>query len=734
MHNTGNPIGSDSLLDLYDNSSNIDQYVNSQEDTFPDRFGVKRLTLAGLIKRSMGLRNEINDFSGALTFKPEWSDVPMNVSESIGGEGGALNLQAEALGNRSEINKIHSREALRRTYQEIGLNLVPGSFEEGGTLESTTDILLEEKTGKCYSGPIGNVPKGTDPLSGGFVDKSLTLNHLHGLRFIVTGNFFTGGVAESGKSCLLYNDGFYYTPKSGIINAGKNSAPDINWISVGYASMLKDSHSLFDFGCVDDNGITDNRSGIQLAIEFMEHFKSKLLTDSSKDTNWFGVKTFSQRPLAGSNCIILTKPRNINISGGRNRNSSIKYVGTEPGNSLFMLMAGQEDWGMTIDSLGASAGNKLNHVIDGHDVWYAQSDFNGGCYEDPVLDALHLSCYMSNFKRVFTNNCGRDGIAFGGPDSAGGWTSGTSTSLNLDNCWSRRAVRNGFSVANELWYSNWSSLGCDGATGKVTQKGYDFYNVKGLTLNGIGAEYCEKLLRVRSFRGLIINGIQMSDAGPEIGTTDNCIELVSGFDCTIAGFSPVDAFNSKYTNILHVTAATGNEFVNILDMSIRSDKVTATKATPSGYYRYPEIIYFAISPSKDRGLTRTGNVLSVPPNIGQIASGTTQVSDTVLCRECVIKTTTAVVKELFVQVSGGEFDAVVDITSISGLNTDYTQLFVYRRGDTTSFNRLVGAPVVGWTFSTVNHGCRITTSDTVGRVFFIKIRFISTDSVIEFKV
>lgn len=159
--NTGNPLGSKDILDLYDNSENIDHFANSQEDDHPDRFGTKRLTLAGLIKRSMALRNEINDFSGALTFKPEWSDVPMNVSEGVGGEGGeggALNLQAEALGNRSEINKLHSRKALRRTYLEAGLSLVPGSFEVGGTLNSLTDILLEEKTGKCYSWS-GSFPK-----------------------------------------------------------------------------------------------------------------------------------------------------------------------------------------------------------------------------------------------------------------------------------------------------------------------------------------------------------------------------------------------------------------------------------------------------------------------------------------------------------------------------------------------------------------------------------------------
>lgn len=172
MHNTGNPLGSTQLLDLYDNSEVVDNFVNSQQDETPDRFGQKRLTLAGLIKRSMALRNEINDFSGALTFRPEWSDVPMNVSEGVGGEGGALNLQAEALGNRSEINKVTSREALRRTYAEAGYNLVNGSFEAGGTLVKPNDVLLQEHTGKAFSGPAGTVAAGTDPAGGGFVDVS----------------------------------------------------------------------------------------------------------------------------------------------------------------------------------------------------------------------------------------------------------------------------------------------------------------------------------------------------------------------------------------------------------------------------------------------------------------------------------------------------------------------------------------------------------------------------------
>lgn len=623
-------------------------------------------------------------------------------------------------------------EALRRSYAEAGYNVV-GTFQAGFTIVNVNDVGIDLATGKGFTGPAGVVAAGTNPASGGFVDQSEKLLRSDVFRFTATGSFTSGGSAVSGVSCLLNSDGFFYTPKAGTVSAPAGSSPDASWICVGLATMSKTTHSLFDFGCVDDNGVTDNRARIQFAVEYMEHFKSQLNTDSSEDSTFFGVSSFNPAPLAPAVCIELRKPRNINIVGGRNRNSSIKYTGTATGDALFALVAGSEDWGMSIKSLGASGGGKLNYVLDGHDVWYAQTNIEGGCYEDAVLDAIHLSCYMSSFKRVFVNNTGRDGIAFGGPDSEGGWSRGTSTSIDLDNCWARRPTRYGFSVANELWYSEWSSTGCDGWTGGVVQMAYSFLNVKGVSLSGIGAEHCEKLLRAVSFRGLVINGIQMANAGPSTGVADNCIELVSGFDATIAGFSPVDSFNSKYTNILHVSGATGNEFVNILDMSIRSDKIAVTKAIPGGFYRYPDIVYYAVSASRDRGFARTGNLLNIPPSAGAINIATTHMVDTVLCRELTFKTSAAVVKELFVQTSGGDFDAVVDISSIGASASDYTQLYVYKRGSTTTFNRPVGAPVVGWTFSTVGAGCRITVSDTTSRVFFVKIRFISQDSVVEFR-
>ena len=69
-----------------------------------------------------------------------------------------------------------AREAIRRSYQEAGYNLVDGSFELGGTLQSSSDVLLHQLTGKAYAW-AESFPKvvapGTDPAAvAGFVMRS----------------------------------------------------------------------------------------------------------------------------------------------------------------------------------------------------------------------------------------------------------------------------------------------------------------------------------------------------------------------------------------------------------------------------------------------------------------------------------------------------------------------------------------------------------------------------------
>ena len=75
----------------------------------------------------------------------------------------------------SRFAGTQAREALRRSYAESGRNLVDGSFEAGGTLVNVNDVLLQERTGRVFSGPAGTVDAGTNPASGGFVDVSSKL-------------------------------------------------------------------------------------------------------------------------------------------------------------------------------------------------------------------------------------------------------------------------------------------------------------------------------------------------------------------------------------------------------------------------------------------------------------------------------------------------------------------------------------------------------------------------------
>lgn len=67
--------------------------------------------------------------------------------------------------------KTLAREALHRSYAEAGYNVV-GTFQGGFTLVNANDVGIDETTGKGFTGPAGDVAAGTNPASGGFVDRS----------------------------------------------------------------------------------------------------------------------------------------------------------------------------------------------------------------------------------------------------------------------------------------------------------------------------------------------------------------------------------------------------------------------------------------------------------------------------------------------------------------------------------------------------------------------------------
>lgn len=139
-----------------------------------------------------------------------------------------------------------TRSLWERSAAESGYNLVAGSFEEGGALVNANDVLWSKKLNKIFSGTAGAVAAGTNPTSGGFVDRSSMLlrqalstivqvdpfitlaprviDGLHNARDYIAS--IGGGIAIlSAKTYLLEDE---YIPVDRVIMRGQGNGPSFN--------------------------------------------------------------------------------------------------------------------------------------------------------------------------------------------------------------------------------------------------------------------------------------------------------------------------------------------------------------------------------------------------------------------------------------------------------------------------------------------------------------------------
>lgn len=133
----------------------------------------------------------------------------------------------------NQFTSTQTREALRRSYASTGYNLVNGSFESGGTLVNANDVLLQERTGKAFSGPAGAVAAGTNPASGGFVAVDTST-----LKSQVLGTFSEVALLNLPVGARIETSGYYSHGDGGAAKYIVVSASDFVGIPDGYGDVV----------------------------------------------------------------------------------------------------------------------------------------------------------------------------------------------------------------------------------------------------------------------------------------------------------------------------------------------------------------------------------------------------------------------------------------------------------------------------------------------------------------
>ncbi|HHD1893336.1 TPA: hypothetical protein ACN1KT_000885, partial [Klebsiella pneumoniae] len=78
QYNTGNPVPSSAMPDMWDNNATIDEFVNSPELTLATRTGTERDTLAGIQKKSDDQRVQMAEDGTAVVEETRQNLIPLS--------------------------------------------------------------------------------------------------------------------------------------------------------------------------------------------------------------------------------------------------------------------------------------------------------------------------------------------------------------------------------------------------------------------------------------------------------------------------------------------------------------------------------------------------------------------------------------------------------------------------------------------------------------------------------
>ncbi|HFU6550464.1 TPA: hypothetical protein ACGPDX_005301, partial [Klebsiella pneumoniae] len=78
QYNTGTPVPSSAMPDIWDNNATIDEFVNSPESTLTTRTGTERDTLAGIQKKSDDQRVQMAEDGAAVVEETRQNLIPLS--------------------------------------------------------------------------------------------------------------------------------------------------------------------------------------------------------------------------------------------------------------------------------------------------------------------------------------------------------------------------------------------------------------------------------------------------------------------------------------------------------------------------------------------------------------------------------------------------------------------------------------------------------------------------------
>lgn len=172
-----------------------------------------------------------------------------------------------------------TREALRRSYTEVGYNLVDGSFQAGGTLTGVRDVIMDEVSGKAYSWagayPPGGyvVAVGTLPSSSVlFVNRSPTKSSYDSVQLMFAESktaFFVGQQLKTGGTTWVFEETASPVTKDNFRAFGALCALDWgvrpNDPTFDNSTLIQE---IFDYAAtkVIDKPGYDSRGGLEIAF------------------------------------------------------------------------------------------------------------------------------------------------------------------------------------------------------------------------------------------------------------------------------------------------------------------------------------------------------------------------------------------------------------------------------------------------------------------------------------